>query len=76
MNVAMMTKPVPMTKYPPGTKSFMTRYENTEDTIIEIEVAKPLRILSAYLTVMATTNPPKAWKKIRFKVFLINRVHA
>ena len=55
-----MTRHVPIMKYPPGDKSFKTKYEKTEDTIIEIEVAKPLRMLSAYFTVMATTSPPKA----------------
>ena len=55
-----MTRHVPIKKKPPGDKSFKTKQENTEDTIIEIEVAKPLRMLSAYLTVIATTSPPKA----------------
>jgi hypothetical protein len=32
----------------------------TEDTIIDIDVANPFRILSAYLTTVAITNPLNA----------------
>jgi hypothetical protein len=46
-----------------------------EDTMIEMDVANPLSMLSAYLTVMATTNPPKAWKiifhDIVYKIYII-----
>ena len=55
-----MTRQVPMTKYPPGDRSFNTKQEKTDETMMEIEVAKPLRMLSAYFTVIATTSPPKA----------------
>ena len=60
MKVAKMTRQVPMTKYPPGDRSFKTKQEKTDETMMEIEVAKPLRMLSAYFTVIATTSPPKA----------------
>ena len=63
IKVAKMTRKVPMTKYPPGIRSFKTKYEKTDETIMEIEVANPFRMLSAYFTVIATTRPPKAWKK-------------
>jgi len=43
-----------------GMKSLRKKYETTEDKIIEIDVAKPLRILSAYLITRATIRPPAA----------------
>jgi len=43
-----------------GTKSLRKKYETTDDSIIDIEVANPFRILSAYLITAAITNPPSA----------------
>ncbi len=45
-------------------KSCRKKYETTDDKMIEIEVAKPLRILSAYLITAAITNPPNALRII------------
>ena len=36
----------------------------TEDKMMAIDVANPLRILSAYLTTTATIRPPTAWQMI------------
>ena len=41
-------------------RSSNTRYENIEETMIEMDVANTLRILSAYFTATATIRPPKA----------------
>ena len=57
---AAMTKVVPMRKEGPGERSSNVHHDTTEDTMIEKVVAKPLRILSAYLMVAATTIPPNA----------------
>ena len=59
-----MTRIVPKMKRPPGLRSLRMRYERAEDKMIEIDVAKPFKMLSAYLTVGATTRPPKACKKM------------
>jgi hypothetical protein len=32
------------------------------DRMMESDVAKPFRMLSAYLMTAAMTNPPRAWK--------------
>jgi len=48
-----------------GIKSCRKKYETIDDRIIEIEVANPLRILSAYLITAAITNPPNALKIIQ-----------
>ena len=48
-------------KYLLGTKSLRKKYETIEDKIIEIDVAKPFRILSAYLITAAMTKPPSAY---------------
>ncbi len=60
MNVARMTRRVPAIKRLPGSRSLRRRYERTDERMMEMEVAKPFRMLSAYLTVRATTSPPKA----------------
>ncbi len=43
-----------------GTKSFSKKQDTTEDKIIEIDVANPFKILSAYLITAAITSPPNA----------------
>ena len=43
-----------------GSKSPKKQNEMTDDTRMEIDVANPLRILSAYLTTAATKSPPYA----------------
>ncbi len=60
MNVDRMTRSVPAIKRLPGSRSLRRRYERTDERMMEMEVAKPFRMLSAYLTVRATTSPPKA----------------
>lgn len=55
-----MTSIVPSMNRVPGSRSFNMRYESNDERMIDIEVANPFRILSAYLTVRATTNPPTA----------------
>ena len=60
MKVAKMTRIVPKMKRLPGSRSLRRRYERTDERMMEMEVAKPFRMLSAYLTVRATTSPPKA----------------
>lgn len=42
-------------------KSFNKKQETIDDKIIEIEVANPFKILSAYLITAAITKPPKAF---------------
>lgn len=39
--------------------------------MIEMDVAKPFRILSAYLMTAAMTNPPNAYKKHAVHVYRI-----
>lgn len=46
--------------YRDGEKSFKTKYETTDERIIEREFAKPLMILSAYLITAAMIKPPTA----------------
>lgn len=43
-----------------GLKSSNTKYEMRAEMMMDREVAKPLRMLSAYLMTMATTKPPRA----------------
>lgn len=43
-----------------GLKSSNTKYEMRAEMMMDREVAKPLRMLSAYLMTMATTKPPTA----------------
>lgn len=43
-----------------GTKSCSTKKASSEETTIEMAVANPLRILSAYFITEATTKPPNA----------------
>ena len=56
---APVTKPTPATKSPVITKSKST-YEPIAPTMIATACAKPRRILSAYLIVIATSMPPNA----------------
>lgn len=49
--------------YPEGLKSSNRKYEISVDTMMDTEVANPLRMLSAYLITMAMTKPPKACKQ-------------
>ena len=44
-----------------GTKSLSKKYDTTDERIIEIDVANPFKILSAYLITAAITKPPKAF---------------
>ena len=62
-NVAVITSPVPRRKFSSSSKSWNTTYENKQDKMIEIDVAKPFRILSAYLMTAATSKPPDAYKE-------------
>jgi len=43
-----------------GVKSLRTKYETTDERIIDSDVAKPLIILSAYLITAAIISPPIA----------------
>ncbi len=54
-----------MISYNVGEKSFKTKYETTDERIIESDVAKPLIILSAYLITAAIIKPPNAYEKQR-----------
>jgi len=60
MKEAKITSIVPKMKSPPGWRSFSKRYERKDDNMMDIEVANPFKILSAYFTVRATTSPPTA----------------
>lgn len=46
-----------------GLKSSNTKYEMRAEMMMDREVAKPLRMLSAYLMTMATTKPPRACRQ-------------
>lgn len=46
--------------YNVGEKSFNTKYDTTDERIIERDVAKPLIMLSAYLITAAIIKPPNA----------------
>lgn len=46
--VATMTRVVPMKKFIDGSKSLRMYHDETVERIIDIEVANPLRIASAY----------------------------
>ena len=48
----------------PGERSSKRSQDTRPDMMMDTEVAKPLRMLSAYLMVAATTNPPKACRQI------------
>jgi len=41
-------------------KSLRIKYEATEERIIEMDVANPFTILSAYFITAAITKPPRA----------------
>ena len=43
-------------------RSFRIKYENREDKMIDMDVAKTFNILSAYFTATATISPPNAYK--------------
>lgn len=45
-----------------GSKSCNQKYDISVDRMMESDVAKPLRMLSAYLMTAAMTRPPSAWK--------------
>lgn len=45
-----------------GSKSCSQKYDIRVDRMMESDVAKPLRMLSAYLMTAAMTRPPSAWK--------------
>lgn len=51
---------VQMHAYLVGLKSFSRKYEINVETMMDREVANPLRMLSAYLMTTATTKPPRA----------------
>jgi len=59
-NVATITSPVPSKKFSSKSKSWNTTNENKHDKMIEMDVAKPFKILSAYLMTAATSKPPDA----------------
>lgn len=48
--------------YPVGSKSCSKKYDIRVDRMMESDVAKPLRMLSAYLMTAAMTRPPSAWR--------------
>lgn len=48
--------------YPVGSKSCSQKYDMSVDRMMESDVAKPLRMLSAYLMTAAMTRPPSAWR--------------
>lgn len=45
-----------------GSKSCSQKYDIRVDRMMESDVAKPLRMLSAYLMTAAMTRPPSAWR--------------
>lgn len=45
-----------------GTKSCSQKYDISVDRMMESDVAKPFRMLSAYLMTAAMTRPPSAWR--------------
>lgn len=45
-----------------GSKSCSQKYDMRVDRMMESDVAKPLRMLSAYLMTAAMTRPPSAWR--------------
>ncbi|OTF74619.1 hypothetical protein BLA29_006019, partial [Euroglyphus maynei] len=45
--------------------------DTIHEMMIEMDVAKPLRILSAYLTTTATNRPPCAFKNITVQVSIV-----
>lgn len=45
-----------------GSKSCSQKYDMRVDRMMESDVAKPLRMLSAYLMTAAMTRPPIAWR--------------
>ena len=61
---AARTRPEPARKVEPGERSSKSSQDTRPDTMMDTEVAKPFRMLSAYLMVAATTNPPKACRQI------------
>ena len=62
-NVALITIEAPAINCIDGALSPNTHQETIVDITIDKDVAKPLRILSAYFTVTATTKPPTACQK-------------
>lgn len=46
-----------------GSKSCSKKYDISVDRMMESDVAKPLRMLSAYLMTAAMTRPPRAWRE-------------
>lgn len=46
-----------------GLKSCSRKYEMSVDTMMDRDVANPLRMLSAYLITTAITSPPKACRQ-------------
>lgn len=49
--------------YPVGLKSCSRKYETSADKMMDVDVANPLRMLSAYFMTTATTNPPPACRQ-------------
>lgn len=45
------------------------------DRMMESDVAKPFRMLSAYLMTAAMTNPPRAWKHTQDMDLMKDRIH-
>lgn len=58
--------------YNDGVKSLSTKYETTDERIIERDVAKPLIMLSAYLITAAIIKPPTAYRYKRTKNYIYN----
>jgi len=63
MYVATMTRDEPITNCSDSSKS--KKYiDAMHEMTIAADVAKPLRMLSAYLTTTATSSPLNAWREI------------
>lgn len=61
-NVAIATIEVPNRKQglPSSSRSCKIMFDTKQDIIIDIDVAKPFKMLSAYLMTAATRRPPNA----------------
>lgn len=57
-NVDPITINAPTAKVNDGSKSPRKNHDANDDKIIDNETAKPFKMLSAYLTTNAITNPP------------------
>ena len=63
MYMEIFTKMAPMRNSSVGLK-LKKKYDRMQEVTILNDAANPFRILSAYFTTTATTNPPMAWSRI------------